>query len=78
MQLRLLRKLLLGVNRFLNYKNLDLTKRRSILKQPVVRLVSKTASLLDEGIMKLARREWDHRRDNKAGSVQYLVFQKTA
>lgn len=77
-QLRLMRKLLLGVNRFLGYKNLDLTKRRSMLKQPLVRLVSKAASMLDEGIMKLAHREWDRHRDNKAGSVQYLIFQKTA
>jgi len=53
-QLRLLRKLLLGVNRFLSYKDLDLTKRRSMLKQPIVRLVSKTASMLDKAIMKLA------------------------
>ena len=77
-QLRLMRKLLIGVNRFLGYKNLDLTKRRSMLKQPLVRLVSKVASMLDAGIMKRARREWDRHRDNKAESVQNLIFQKSA
>lgn len=77
-QLRLMRRLLLGTNRYLGYRSLDLTKRRSMLKSIFVRLASKGASKLDEGIMKLARREWDRHRENKAGSVQYLIFQKTA
>jgi len=77
-QLRMMHKLLLGVNRFLGYKNLDLTKNRSMIKKLPVLLVSKAASMLDKGIIRFARREWDRDRNNKAGSVQYLIFQKAA
>lgn len=77
-KLFLMRKLLIGLHRFLRYRNLDLTKRRAFLKQSIVRLVSRIASNLDDRIMKLARREWDIHREDKAGSVQYLIFEKVA
>lgn len=76
-RLALLQRLLLGMNRFLTYRNIDLTKRRPLLKRLAVRLASGGASMLDNGIMKLAQREWDRHRDNKSGSVQYLIFKKT-
>lgn len=77
-KLFLMRKLLIGLHRFLRYRNLDLTKRRAFLKQSIVRLVSRIASNLDDRIMKLARREWNIHREDKAGSVQYLIFEKVA
>lgn len=75
-KLSLMRKFLLGLNRFLGYRELDLTKLRSPLKQPIARLVAKTAAAFDKGLMTLAHWEWEHRRRNKGGSVQYLVFKK--
>jgi SAM-dependent methyltransferase len=77
-RLFLMRKFLLGLNRFLGFRNTDLEKSRSALKQPVVRLVAKTSSTVDRAIMKFARQEWDRHRDNRGGSVQYLIFQKAA
>jgi ubiquinone/menaquinone biosynthesis C-methylase UbiE len=78
LKLLLMHQLLLRLNRFLGFKNLDLTKPRSIFKQPLVRLAARTSSLVDSWIKTQARREWDLRRDDKRGSVQYLIFQKTS
>lgn len=77
-KLFLMRRFLLRLNRFLGYRKLDLTKSRPILKRPIVRLAAKLATTLDRGLMTLARWEWEHRRHNKGGSVQYLVFLKEA
>jgi ubiquinone/menaquinone biosynthesis C-methylase UbiE len=77
-KLFLMRRFLLRLNRFLGYRKLDLTKSRSILKRPIVRLAAKLATTLDRGLMTLARWEWEHRRHNKGVSVQYLVFLKEA
>jgi len=77
-KLLLMRRLLLGLNRYIGLKRIDLSKKRSIIKQAAARLVRKIATVLDKGLMRLARWEWDHRRSNKAGSVQYLIFRKAA
>lgn len=77
-RLAAMRRLLLSLNRFLRYKDLDLVKRRQTLKQTAALVTQKIAALVDHSIVKLARWEWDHRRHEKNGSAQYLVFRKTA
>lgn len=77
-RLAAMRRLLLSLNRFMRYKDLDLVKRRQTLKQAAVLVTQKIAALVDRSIVKLARWEWDHRRHEKNGSAQYLVFRKAA
>lgn len=75
-KLATMRRLLLFINRFLGYKRLDLRKRRPPLKHAAVLATQKVAATVDRSIVELARREWDHRRQEKHGSAQYLVFRK--
>jgi ubiquinone/menaquinone biosynthesis C-methylase UbiE len=75
-KLAIMRHLLLSLNRFLGYKDLDLVKRRPPLKQAAVLITQKIASLIDRSIMELARWEWNYRHHTKNGSAQYLVLKK--
>lgn len=77
-KLRLMRQLLLSLNRLHGYRKLDLTRRRSAPKQLLARLVVKSARVLDNRLTVLAHREWERDRHHKGGSVQYLVFRKPA
>jgi len=75
-KLRLLYVSLLRANRFLRFQNLDLTRLRSPIKKLAAMLVKGAAMRADATILASARREWNQRRADKGGAVQYLIFQK--
>jgi SAM-dependent methyltransferase len=75
-ELSALRRLLLGLHRFIGFRHIDLNRPRAPPKQAAARFIRSLAAAVDNGIMQLARWEWRHRRNSKAGSVQYLVFRK--
>jgi SAM-dependent methyltransferase len=70
------RRVLLGLNRLVGFKQLDLTRNRTLFKRIAARFVRALAVGVDRGLLRLAFREWEHRRTDKRGSVQYLVFRK--
>jgi ubiquinone/menaquinone biosynthesis C-methylase UbiE len=74
--LLVMRKALLMTYRLLQKRSLDLTKKRNVPKQVAVRLVKGLAEFADLTLVRLARWEWRTQRTRKAGSAQYLVFQK--
>ncbi|HOM15262.1 MAG TPA: class I SAM-dependent methyltransferase [Rubrivivax sp.] len=75
-KLRVLRSVLLRTHRFLRLRDLDVERRRSLPKRVAARLAKTTAATLDRTIHSLAQGEWQRRRTESAGSVQYLVFRK--
>ncbi len=75
-RLKLMHRGLLGLYRFIGFKDIDLGRKRSPLKHQAARFVRAAAASVDQGLMRLARWEWRHRRNNRAGSVQYLVMRK--
>lgn len=77
-KLAALRRFSLFLYRFLGYRHLDTAKPRPMLKQIAVSVTQKAAAFVDRSMVRLARWEWDSRRQAKNGSAQYLAFSKTA
>jgi SAM-dependent methyltransferase len=75
-KLAVTRRVLLGLNRLIGFKHIDLARKRTLVKRVAARLVRALARVIDGGLKRLALREWERRRTDKAGSVQYLVFSK--
>jgi len=70
------RRILLMTHRFIQRRNLDVKKKRGILKQMAVIAVKSMADICDYAIVFLATVEWRLLKRRKGGSAQFLLFKK--